>query len=116
MANKQGDDMSGRWSEWKRTTAVIKWTRGCTALPECCSCRRPANETQVQVYRIDRGTPIDEIPYCLPIPRFRCEPGKGCNAAPWSRAGSGLRSEMATWDGPWAFVRKRDGRRLVIAD
>lgn len=108
--------MAGAWSNWKRTTNVMKWTRGCTALPDCCYCRRPARETQVSFYRIKPSTPLDQIPYCTPLPKIRCEPSKGCNAEPWSKAGSAMRGEMAWWDGPPAFVRQRDGARLVFAD
>lgn len=108
--------MSGYWTDWKRTTSIIKWTRGCTALPECCACRRPAHETEMSSYQIRPNTPIDQIPYCTPSPKFRCEPGKGCNAEPWSRSGSSLRMEMATFEDTWAFVRKRDGARLRIQE
>jgi hypothetical protein len=109
--------MAGYWTKWKRTTSALKWTRGCTYLPECCACRRPANETQVSFFTYEPNTPIDEIGYCLPSPKFRCEPGKGCNAAPWSKAGMDWRWEMATWhDGVPAFVRKRDGARLRLQE
>ncbi len=106
--------MAGYWTKWKRTTSVIKWTRGCTAMPDCCACRRPARETQTSIYRIRRNTPIDQIPYCTPSPKFRCEPGKA--TVRLARSGT-LRMEMATWeDYPPPFVRKRDGARLRLVE
>lgn len=98
--------MPADWSEWKRTTAAVKWTRGTLALPPCCYCRRPARDTEVSFYEIEPGTPIDDIPYCLPSPRIRCAPDKGCNADPKSKRGWHLRE--GRWDGPPPFLRVRD--------
>jgi hypothetical protein len=102
--------MAQGWSDWKQTTAALKWTRGCLAMPECCYCRRPARETEVKFWEIEPGTPTTEIPYYLPGPRFRCKPGKGCNSKPRSRIGVKLRSYI--WDGPPPFYRVRDGAYL----
>lgn len=104
----------GYWTPWKTTTAVIKWTRGTLAMPDCCWCRRPARETQVQLFRIRRNIPLRDIPYMTPPPRFRCTPGKGCNAEPWSRAGAHLRCEMR--DGLPTFKRLCDGAHLEMVD
>ena len=104
----------GHYSEWKRTTSILRWTRGCTAMPPCCYCRRPASETQARVFILTTKK-IEEIPYCgCPPIQFRCEPGKGCNAAPWSKNGAYLREMM--WDGPPPFIRKRDGMYLSVAE
>ena len=110
MTEKKHQD----WSSWRKTTAVIKWTRGHMAMPPCCYCRRPAEDTQVSVWEIPVGTPISEIMYYSPSPRFRCTPGRGCNAEPWSRAGMHLRDSL--WDGPAPFLRKSDNTYWSIAE
>lgn len=114
--NQKAEDrmMPQGWGEWKKLTTAVPWTRGMTALPPCCYCRRPAKETEVSFWEIPSDTPIDEIGYCMPYPKIRCAPDKGCNAEPWSRQGMHLRE--GRWDGPAPFIRKSDNTRWNFSE
>lgn len=104
----------GHYSEWQPLTKVLRWARGMRGMPDCCYCRRPVTEMQARRFVLTTRD-INQIPMCgCPPPQFRCAPGKGCNAAPWSRAGAYLRSLM--WDGPPSFYRPRDKTYWSVAE
>lgn len=104
----------GRFTKWQPITKVLPWTRGMLGMPDCCYCRRPASDLEARDFIVTTKD-INQIPCCgTPPPQFRCKPGKGCNAEPWSRAGSELRSMM--WDGPPPFKRISDGKYFGMAE
>lgn len=104
----------GHYSDWMPITKVLRWTRGMLGMPDCCYCRRPAGDLEAR-YFILTAKNIKDIPACgCPPVRYRCKPDKGCNAAPWSRAGAHLREMM--WDGPPPFKRIQDGKFFSVGE